>query len=611
VKDIVIRFAGDSGDGIQLAGRRFTETAALFGNDLSTLPDFPAEIRAPAGTLAGVSGFQIRIAGRDIHTPGDVADVLVAMNPAALRANAADLRPGGVLLVNVDAFGARDLQRAGYSVNPLESGAVDGFHVIPVELTRLNRAALRESSLTTRQIDRCRNFFALGIMFRLFGRDPEPTRGWLRRAFDSRPDLRDANVLSLDAGVAYVDATELFHVPFDVPPTQLAPGTYRNINGNRALALGFAAASRQSGLPLFVAGYPITPASEVLHETGPLGEHGVITYQAEDEIAAAGAALGAAYGGHLAVTVTSGPGLDLKSETLGLAITAELPMVIVDVQRAGPSTGLPTKTEQSDLLHACFGRHGEAPLPVLAAATPGDCFWIALEAARIALKYVTPVIVLSDSTLATGAEPWRIPRSEDLPEFRVAFETNPDGFAPYRRDPETLARNWAIPGTPGLEHRIGGLEKEETTGAVSYDPENHEVMTRLRIERIERIAREIPALHVYGDVDADLLIVSWGSTRGAVLDAVGEARQAGIRVGAIHLRYIHPFPSDLGDHLRRARRVLVPEVNAGQLVRLLRDRYLVDAISHTRIQGKPLRVSELVDAIAAHADENSIPEGGA
>jgi 2-oxoglutarate ferredoxin oxidoreductase subunit alpha len=598
--EVVIRFAGDSGDGMQLTGTQFTSSTALFGNDLSTLPDFPAEIRAPAGTLPGVSGFQIRLASRDIHYPGDEADVLVAMNPAALKASLGEVKPGGLIILNSDTFTERELLKAGYDANPMESGALSGYQVIPVEMTRLTRKALESTELSTRAVDRCKNFFALGMMLYLFDRPTNPSFKWVEEKFKRRPELVEANSLALRAGIALCEATEVFHERYRVGPAKLPPGTYRNMNGNLALCLGLLGGSRQSGRPLFLAGYPITPASEIIHELSRHARFGTITFQAEDEIAAIGAALGASFAGHLGATATSGPGLDLKAETIGLAGTAELPLVILNIQRAGPSTGMPTKTEQSDLMLALFGRHGETPLPVLAASSPGDCFWTAIEACRIAVKYMTPVIVLSDTYLANGSEPWRIPSVEDLPRFPVTFvEANTD-FLPYSRDPETRARPWAIPGTAGLEHRIGGLEKEDGTGNVSYDADNHEHMTQLRADKIERIAEEIPACQVEGDPDPDLLVLGWGSTLGQILGAVRRAQGEGINVSNLHLRHLNPLPPDLGNVLARAKRVLVPEINSGQLVRLIRDKYLVDARSYTKVRGKPFRMADLTDAIRTH-----------
>jgi 2-oxoglutarate ferredoxin oxidoreductase subunit alpha len=604
MQDVVIRFAGDSGDGIQLTGSQFTNATAIFGNDLSTLPDFPAEIRAPAGTLPGVSGFQVRIASYDIHTPGDESDVLVAMNPAALKVNVREVAPGGLIIVNRDSFTARELQKAGYTTNPLEDGTLAGYRVIEIELTRLNRAALESTGLGTREVDRCKNFFVLGMVLHLFDRPIEPIRRHIEEKFGKNPALRDANLTALRAGIAYCEATEVLQVEtdrFSIPPASLPPGSYRNLSGNHAIALGLVAAARQSGLGLYLAGYPITPASDILHEVSRFKDFGILTFQAEDEIGAVCAAIGASYAGRLGVTATSGPGLDLKAEAIGLAITAELPLVILDIQRAGPSTGMPTKTEQSDLMLALFGRHGESPLPVLAPSSPGDCFWTVIEAARLAVKYVTPVIVLSDGFLANGSEPWKIPAVEDLPDFRVEFPREAPGFHPYERDPKTLARPWVLPGTPGLEHRIGGLEKADVTGHVSYDPDNHERMTKLRAEKVARITQEIPATQLNGSPDADILVVGWGSTLGAITDALERLREDRVSVASVHLRYLNPLPADLGPILKRAKRVLVPEVNSGQLVRILRDRYLVDAESISRVRGRPLRVSELVNEIRARS----------
>lgn len=594
MEEVVIRFAGDSGDGIQLTGTQFTSSTALFGNDLSTLPDFPAEIRAPAGTLPGVSGFQIRLASHDINTPGDQSDVLVAMNPAALKVSLDDVSPGGLVIVNADAFNDRELQKAGYDANPLEDGSLEGYRLIAVELTRLTRKALESTELPTRVADRCRNFFALGMMLYLFNRPIDTALEFIATKFKRRPELVEANTLALRGGIAYCEAAEVFTERYEVAPAKLPTGTYRNLNGNHAISLGLLAAARQSGLTLFLAGYPITPASDVLHHISRYKNFGALTFQAEDEIAAVCAAIGASFTGDLAVTVTSGPGLDLKAEALGLALTAELPLVLLDIMRAGPSTGMPTKTEQSDLLLAMFGRHGEAPLPVLAPATPGDCFWIALEAARIAIKYVTPVIVLSDSYLANGSEPWMVPALDDLPSFPVTFPSADDGpFRAYHRDPETLARPWAIPGTPGLEHRVGGIEKADGSGNVSYDPDNHEHMVKLRADKVARVTQDIPATQIAGDPDAEVLVVGWGSTLGAITDAVGRVRKQGHKIASIHLRHLNPFPGDLGDILSRYERVVVPEINTGQLAHLLRATYLVVTVSAARVRGKPLRVDDL------------------
>lgn len=596
--DVVIRFAGDSGDGMQLTGTQFTSTSALVGNDLSTLPDFPAEIRAPAGTLPGVSAFQVRIADHDIHTPGDVPDVLVAMNPAALKKNLADLKRNGVLIVNTDEFNARNLKKADYEENPLEDGSLDGYRLYPVELTTLTRRTLEDAPLDVKSKDRCKNFFALGMVYWMFSRPLEKTVAWLEKKFANKPELADANVAVLKAGWNYAETTEIFQVRYEVEPARLEPGTYRNVLGNSALALGLVAASRRSGLPLFLGAYPITPASSLLHELSGYKQFGVTTVQAEDEIAAVCAAIGASFGGALAVSASSGPGIALKAEAMNLAVMVELPLVVVNIQRGGPSTGLPTKTEQSDLLQMLFGRNGESPVPVLAAASPKDCFDTAIEACRIATRYMVPVVLLSDGYIANGSEPWRLPEVEDLPDLRREFHTDPEGFAPYVRDDETLARPWALPGTAGLEHRIGGLEKEHVTGNVSYDPANHQLMTDLRAEKVERISREIPPTEVHGDPEGgDLLVVGWGSTEGAITGAVEAARRDDLSVSRIHLRYLNPLPADLGDVLARFERVLVPEMNMGQLTLLLRGRYLVDARAFPKVQGKPFFRYEVYDKI--------------
>jgi len=596
--EVVIRFAGDSGDGMQLTGTQFTNTSALMGNDLSTMPDFPAEIRAPAGTLAGVSAFQVRIADHDIHTPGDAPDVLVAMNPAALKKELGDLKPNGVVVVNTDEFSARNLTKAGYEASPLEDGTLSGFRVYPVELTTLTRRTLEETELDTKTKDRCKNVFALGMCYWMFSRPLEPTIGWLERKFAKKPELVDANVRVLKAGYFFAETTEVFQVRYEVEPAKLAPGTYRNVLGNTALALGLIAASRRSGLPLFLGAYPITPASSLLHELAKHKRFGVTTFQAEDEIAAVCAAIGASFGGSLAVSASSGPGIALKAEAMNLAVMTELPLVVVDVQRGGPSTGLPTKTEQSDLLQVLFGRNGESPLPVLAAASPKDCFEVAMEACRVATRYMVPVVLLSDGYIANGSEPWRLPEVEDLPDLRIDFHTRAEGFAPYARDSETLGRPWAVPGTPGLEHRIGGLEKEDVSGNVSYDPANHQRMTDLRAEKVERVAREIPPTEVVGDPGGgELLVVGWGSTAGAITGAVAAARAEGLPVSQVHLRWLNPLPPDLGEVLGRFRRVLVPEMNTGQLAMLLRARWLIDAESLSKVQGRPFFRQEILDAI--------------
>ncbi len=589
----VIRFCGDSGDGMQITGSQFTNTVAIYGNDLATLPDFPAEIRAPAGTLPGVSGFQVHFSSNDVYTPGDSVDALIAMNPAALKMNLADLKPNGILIANLDEFGETDLRKAQMTSNPLEDHSLDGFRLFSVELTKLTRAALRDLGLDSKSVDRCKNFFALGMCYWLYNRSMDGTLRWIDDKFKSKPLLVQANKLAMQAGYSYCEATEAFQITYEIPPAKLAPGVYRNISGNTALAMGFVAASQQSGLPLFLGSYPITPASDILHELSGYKNFGVITFQAEDEIAAVTAAIGAAYGGSLALTTTSGPGMALKTEAIGLAVAVELPLVICDIQRGGPSTGLPTKTEQADLLQALFGRNSEAPVPVLAPSTPGDCFWIALEASRIATKYMVPVIILSDGYLANGAEPWHVPSLKDLPEFPVKFETNPADFRPFRRNPRTLARPWAVPGTPGLEHRIGGLEKQDVTGNVNYEPLNHEKMVRLRAEKVAAVVQDVPDAVPVGDASGDLLIVAWGSTYGPVTAALKAQREKGAKIGHVHLRYLNPLPKNLGDVIGRYDRVLVPEMNLGQLLMLLRAKYLVDAQGLNKIQGKPFKQSEI------------------
>lgn len=596
--DVVIRFAGDSGDGMQVTGSQFTNTSALLGNDLATFPDFPAEIRAPAGTLPGVSAFQVRIADYDIHTPGDAPDVLVAMNPAALKANLGDLKPNGILIANTDEFVERNLKKAGYAGNPLEDGSVAGYRVFQVPLATLTKRALEGTGLDAKAVERCKNFFALGMAYWLFSRPIEPTMRYLQKKFGARPEIADANARAMRAGWNFCDITEAFQTRYEVQPARLRPGVYRNVTGSTALALGLVAASRRSGLPLFQGAYPITPASDLLHELAQFKNFGVTTFQAEDEIAAICAAIGAAFGGALAVTSTSGPGLALKSEALNLAVMVELPLVVVDIQRGGPSTGLPTKTEQADLLFALFGRNNESPLPVIAASSPADCFDRAIEAARIAIKYMTPVVLLSDGYLANGSEPWRLPDLATLPDLPVEFAAKPEGFAPYRRDPATLARPWALPGTAGLEHRIGGLEKQDGSGNVSYDPENHEHMIHTRAEKVARVADDVPELEVHGEADGgDLLVLGWGSTAGAITGAVNLARREGLRVSRAHLHHLNPFPRNLGEVLSRFEKVLVPELNLGQLAFLLQGRYLRPVISYPKVQGKPFFRNEVLDKI--------------
>jgi 2-oxoglutarate ferredoxin oxidoreductase subunit alpha len=599
----VIRFCGDSGDGMQITGSQFTNTVALYGNDLATFPDYPAEIRAPAGTLPGVSGFQLHFSSKDIYTPGDAVDALIAMNPAALRMNLGDLKPNGLLIVNTDNFREQDLKKAQMKSNPLEDHSLDGYRLFPLELTKLTRLALKDLGLDAKSMDRCKNFFALGMCYWLYNRTMDATYKWLDDKFTKQPILAEANKLALRAGYSYCEATEAFQTSYEIPPARLAPGIYRNISGNTALALGFIAASRRSGIPLFQGSYPITPASDILHELSVYKEFGVMTYQAEDEIAAVTAAIGASYAGALAITTTSGPGMALKMEAIGLAIATELPLVICDIQRGGPSTGLPTKTEQADLLQALYGRNSEAPVPVLAASTPGDCFWIALEACRIALKYMVPVIVLSDGYLANGAEPWRIPSQDELPEFPVRFRTDPQGFLPYSRDPVTLARPWAVPGTPGLEHRIGGLEKEDGSGNVNYEPLNHEKMVRLRAAKVEAVVHDVPDVVPAGDPDGDLLIVGWGSTYGAITAALAAQRGRGRRIGHVHLRHLNPLPDNLGDVIHRYKHVLVPEMNMGQLLLVLRAKYLVAAHGFNKIQGRPFKQAEIEAKIEEMLEE--------
>ena len=603
---VVIRFAGDSGDGMQLTGDRFTASSALFGNDLSTFPDFPAEIRAPAGTLAGVSAFQVQIADFDIQTPGDAPNVLVAMNPAALKANVGVLDTGATLVVNVDAFDERSLAKAGYASNPLSDGSLAAFSVYEVPMTSLTQEVCKEAGVKPRDAERSKNFFALGLLSWLYTRPVEPTIEWIQKRFADRPPVLEANTRAFRAGYHFGETTELFEANYEVRPAHFPPGEYTQINGNQALAWGLVAASKLSGLPIFLGSYPITPASDILHELSRRKEFGVRTFQAEDEIAGIGSAIGAAFGGSLGVTTTSGPGLDLKSEAIGLAVNLELPLVVVDIQRGGPSTGLPTKAEQADLLHAMYGRHGEAPVPVVAAKTPSHCFEVAIEAARIAVKYRTPVILLSDGYLANGAEPWRLPDVDLLQPIDPAFATEPnhvdeDGTPvswPYARDAETLARPWAPPGVPGLEHRIGGLEKADGSGSVSYDPANHELMVRLRAAKVDGIARDIPPVEVDDETgDAELLVLGWGSTYGAIVAGVRRVRARGLEVAHAHLVHMHPFPPNLGEVLGRYRLVLVPEMNLGQLSRLVRAEFLVDARSFSKVQGVPFRASEIEAAV--------------
>jgi len=590
---VTIRFAGDSGDGMQLTGTQFTRTAAVFGNDISTLPDFPAEIRAPAGSLPGVSGFQISFSSTDIHTPGDEPDVLVAMNPAALKTNIGDLPAGGALIVNSDAFSQQNLQKAAYASNPLTDGSLKHVTLFEVPISTLNARALEGLEMTSKQVDLTKNFFALGLMFWLYERSMDPTLRWIDEKFSKRLVIAEGNKRALKAGYAFGETTEIFHTHYRVAPAKLSPGTYRNITGNEATALGFLAASKLAHRPLFYGSYPITPASDILHQLSGYKNFGVKTFQAEDEIAAIGAAIGASYGGALGMTASSGPGIALKSEALGLAIMVELPLVVVDVQRAGPSTGMPTKNEQADLLQVMFGRNSDSPVPIVAPATPGECFDYAIEAWRIALKYVTPVVYMSDASLVTGAEPWRVPTLAGLPDIGVDNWTDKATFQPYDRDPTTLARKWAIPGTPGLEHRVGGLEKADISGNVSYDPDNHHRMQLLRAAKVAGIANDIPELVAHGPARGDLLILGWGSTYGAIRSAVERLQADGRSVAHAHLRHMNPFPRNLGEILESYRRVIIPEVNLGQLSMLIRARFLIDAIGYNRVRGKPFRISEI------------------
>jgi len=610
VDHVVIRFAGDSGDGMQLTGDRFTSETAGLGNDLSTLPDFPAEIRAPAGTLPGVSAFQLHFADHDIMTPGDRPDVLVAMNPAALKSNVGLLKPGGDLIVNTDEFTKRNLEKVGYTGNPLDDDSLSAYNVHPVGLTSMTVEALKEFPLTKKDAERAKNMFALGMLCWLYSRPTDGTRVFLQSKFGKNPDILGANIAALEAGWSFGETTEAFSVRYEVKPAPMKAGTYRNIHGNLALAYGLVAASDRSGLPIFLGTYPITPASDILHELSKLKKFGITTFQAEDEIAGVGAAIGASYGGSLGVTTTSGPGVALKSEAIGLAVTLEIPLLIIDVQRGGPSTGLPTKTEQSDLLQAMFGRNGEAPVPIVAPQSPSDCFYAAIEAARIAVEYRTPVFLLSDGYLANGSEPWSIPDVDSLPTFEPNFatelnHTNEDGtqeFWPYLRDAETLARPWAIPGTPGLEHRIGGIEKADGRGNISYDPDNHDKMVRLRQAKVDGIAASIAPLAVDDpDGDARVLIIGWGSTYGPIGAACRVARKNGVKVAQAHLRHLNPFPTNTAEVLRSYDRVIVPEMNLGQLALLLRGKFLVDALSYNQVRGLPFTSDELVGVITTVA----------
>jgi 2-oxoglutarate ferredoxin oxidoreductase subunit alpha len=599
VETVTIRFAGDSGDGMQLTGTQFTNTSAVLGNDISTLPDFPAEIRAPAGSLPGVSGFQLNFSSQDIRTPGDQPNVLVAMNPAALKVNLFDLEDGGTIIVNTDEFNKENLKKAAYEVSPLEDETLKGYRVHRLPITTLNLRALQEAQvkLTRKEMDRCKNFFALGVLYWLYDRPMQPTLEWIEAKFKKLPEVARANVIALRTGYNFADTTEVFTTHYSVKKAAIAPGKYRKITGNEATAIGFVAASQLSGRPLFYGSYPITPASDILHELARHKNFGVKTFQAEDEIAAVCAAIGASFAGHIGLTGTSGPGVALKQEAIGLAVMTELPLVIINVQRGGPSTGLPTKTEQADLFQAVWGRNGECPAVVVAPSTPADCFHMAVESVRLALKYMTPVFYLSDGYLANGAEPWALPEIGDLPQIEVKFADEPTGFLPYARDEQTLSRPFAIPGTPGLEHRVGGIEKEHLTGNVNYDPENHQFMVKLRQEKIDRVAEDIPEIEVFGEPTGKVLVLGWGSTYGSITSAVERLQREGRPVSSAHLRYLNPFPKNLGDVLRSFERVIIPEMNLGQLATMIRAKYLVDTVTFAKVKGRPFQIREIVEKV--------------
>jgi 2-oxoglutarate/2-oxoacid ferredoxin oxidoreductase subunit alpha len=592
---VTIRFAGDSGDGMQLTGTQFTNTSAIVGNDISTLPDFPAEIRAPAGSLPGVSGFQLNFSSHDIRTPGDQPNVLVAMNPAALKVNLPDLEEGGTLIINTDEFTKDNLERAAYHTNPIEDGSLAGYRVHQLPISTLNRNALKGVvELSRKEMDRCKNFFALGVLYWLYDRPLDPTLNWINAKFRKNPELARANETTLKTGYNFAETTEVFTTHYTVKKAVIAPGTYRKITGNEATAIGFVTAAELAGRPLFYGSYPITPASDILHELARHKNFGVKTFQAEDEIAAVCAAIGASFTGHVGLTGTSGPGVALKQEAIGLAVMTELPLVIVNVQRGGPSTGLPTKTEQADLFQAVWGRNGECPAIVIAPATPADCFNMAIESVRLAFKYMVPVFYLSDGYLANGAEPWALPKLDKLPKIEVKFATDPANFMPYARDETTLARPWALPGTPGLEHRIGGIEKQNITGNVNYDPENHHLMVKLRQEKVERAAVDIPPVEVFGDAGGKVLVLGWGSTYGSITSAVEKMRNEGKSVSSAHLRHLNPFPSNLGEVLSNFETVVIPEMNLGQLCTMIRARYLIDAVAFSKVKGRPFQIREIV-----------------
>lgn len=596
LKEVTVRFAGDSGDGMQLTGSQFSDTTAWVGNDLNTLPDYPAEIRAPAGTLYGVSGFQLHFSSDDIHTPGDQPDVLVAMNPAALKKNLSELKNGGMIILNSDSFDLKNLKLAGYDSNPLDDQTLSGYEVFKVPISSLTANALEGTKLSPKEVARCKNFFALGLMYWLYNRPPETTIAWIHEKFKSKPEYVEANEKALKAGMNFGEMTEAFTTRYSVEPARLPKGTYRNISGNEATALGFLTASVKSGLPLFLGSYPITPASEILQYLSTYKNFGVKTLQAEDEIAGVCSAIGASFAGYLAITNTSGPGLALKTEAIGLAVMTELPVVIIDVQRGGPSTGLPTKTEQADLLQSLYGRNGESPVPVLAARTPRDCYYMAIEASRIALKYMTPVILLTDGYLANGSEPWRIPNINDIPEIKTNIRIEKEGFLPYLRN-DNLARPWAIPGTPGMEHRVGGLEKANITGNVNYDPDNHDFMVKLRAQKVRNIQSDIPDLKVDGDESGELLVLGWGGTYGTIKEAVSKARELGYNLTHAHLRYLNPMPKNTGDVLRKFKKVLIPEINLGQLATLIRSEFLIEVDQFNVVRGLPFRTSDILTKI--------------
>src|ERR687894_1040046 len=596
---VTIRFAGDSGDGMQLTGTQFTNTSAIVGNDISTLPDFPAEIRAPAGSLPGVSGFQLNFSSRDIRTPGDQPNVLVAMNPAALKVNLSDLEDGGTLLINTDEFNKENLKKADYKSNPLEDETLKGFRVHKLPITTVNIRALQEAGvkLSRKEMDRCKNFFALGILYWLYDRPMEPTLEWIKTRFKKNEEVMRANEVALKTGYNFADTTEVFTTHYKVKKAVIAPGKYRKITGNEATAIGFVAAAELAGQPLFYGSYPITPASDILHELSRHKNFGVKTFQAEDEIAAVCAAIGAAFAGNVGLTGTSGPGVALKQEAIGLAVMTELPLVIINVQRGGPSTGLPTKTEQADLFQAVWGRNGECPAVVVAPSTPADCFHMAVESVRLAFKYMTPVFYLSDGYLANGAEPWAVPEVSDLPKIEIKFATDPENFMPYARDEETLARPYAIPGTPGLEHRVGGIEKQHLTGNVNYDPENHHFMVKLRQEKVDRAANDIPLIEVFGEKTGKVLVLGWGSTYVSITSAVEKLQREGKSVSSAHLRHLNPFPQNLGEVLAGFETVIVPEMNLGQLCTMVRAKYLVDAIAFSKVKGRPFQIREIVKKV--------------